>query len=589
MHRILHALATERFATLEAASSLEEWPVRPLQRRAAYRALREARTVTRLTEVTDLARIARLRAAGRSLGEGFDDPSKVAYAYAALPVPPERHVPVVTIALLTALSVVALVAYGWRVATRPFDAAAKGTGRAFAERFGGHVADVANGKRPSPDEAMRRVFPGGLEPPADGSMKDLFAAQIAAAGDEGQMPLVFQKTREVNDAFGKLGQPWYIDARYYRNAPLLYAFYREREDEGRADGFAPERIVFAWRLDRLNISKAALGYTHREAGAALVLYDQVEEFLIRDVLPALAEGEKVELVDTASRDPQKAWQEDIETRSARMVRESFAGAADREKLVELGKLLARRRALVRKWRDELAAQQRILHAPSRLIPEADYARDLLHRVSSSSRHEWEDIHDALASRSTMATFEALRDRFAEDVARHELQHRFDAQRTKDCDERSPCASMVVPAAVRSRVGPNDDRPLLLGSMAGRVRNETSAYLAQMASPGGMPKMTLLSLLPTVLDREAWGDVYCNTMIVILDVLAAELGLVDESMPLVVRGTVQRASVASLVTILFSKSDDELRRVAAKKWHDLFEADLPSATIAHVHQAKRWRH
>ena len=52
----------------------------------------------------------------------------------------------------------------------------------------------------------------------------------------------------------------------------------------------------------------------------------------------------------------RAWQEDIETRSARMVRESFAGAADREKLVELGKLLARRRALVRRWRDELAAQ-----------------------------------------------------------------------------------------------------------------------------------------------------------------------------------------------------------------------------------------
>jgi hypothetical protein len=126
-------------------------------------------------------------------------------------------------------------------------------------------------------------------------------------------------------------------------------------------------------------------------------------------------------------------------------------------------------------------------------------------------------------------------------------------------------------------------------MAGRVRNETSAYLAQMASPGGMPKMTLLSVLQTVLDRDAWGDVYCNTTIVILDVLAAELGLVDESMPLVAGGSVQRASVASLVTILFSKSDDELRRVAAKKWHDLFGAELPNATIGRVHQAKRWRH
>jgi len=589
MQRILHALATERFATVEAASSLEEWLVRPFRQRAAERALSEAQSVTRLTELSDLARVARLRAAGRGLGTGFDDASQVAYAYAALPIPPERQLPVAALGLLAAVVCLALGLYGWRLATRPFDAAATGTGRALAERFGGHVADVANGKRPSPKEAMRRVFPGGLEAPAGAAMEALFAAQIAAADDASRMPSVFQKTREVNAAFNELRQPWYIDARYYRDAPLLYAFYREREDEGRADGFAPERIVFAWRLDRLNVSKAALGYTHRGADAALVLYDQVEEFLIRDVLPALVEGEKVDLVDAASRDPQKAWQEDIETRSARMVRESFAGAADRDKLVEVGKLLARRRALVRKWRDELASQQRILHVPSRLIPEADYAKDLLHRVSSSSRHEWEEIHDALASRSTMATFEALRDRFADDVARHELQHRFDAQRTKGCDETSPCASMVVPAAVRNRVGPNDGRPLLLGSMAGRVRSETSAYLAQMATPGGMPKMTLLSLLPTVLDRDAWGDVYCNTAIVILDVLAAELGLVDETMPLVVRGTVQRASVASLVTVLFAKSDDELRHVAAKKWHDLFEADLPSTTIVHVQQAKRWRH
>ncbi|MDF2698391.1 MAG: hypothetical protein K0S65_6775 [Labilithrix sp.] len=367
MHRILHALATERFLTAEAAASLEEWLVRPFRRRAAERALREAHSVTRLTVLTDLARVARLRAAGMSLGSGFDDVVQVAGAYARLPIPADRRAPLATLGLLSAIVVIASSLFAWRLATRPFDAAAKGTGRAFAERFGGQVADVANGARPSPEDAMRRVFPGGLEAPAGDAMKGLFAAQVEAANDVSRMPLVFQKTREVNDAFGKLGQPWYIDARYYRNAPLLYAFYREREDEGRADGFASERIVFAWRLDHLNISKAALGYTHREAGAALVLYDQVEEFLIRDVLPALVEGEKVDFIDTASRDPKKAWQEDIETRSARMVRESFASAADRDKLLELGKLLARRRAIVRRWRDELALQQRILREPSRLI------------------------------------------------------------------------------------------------------------------------------------------------------------------------------------------------------------------------------
>lgn len=588
MHRILHALATEQFATLEAAATLEEWIVRPYRRRAAARAL-DAASATKLSALHDLARIARLGASGVSLGSGFDDAAAVAHAYAMLPAPPPRRAPMVTLGLVGILAVLATAAIAFRIATRPFDAAAKGTGAAFARSFGTHVADVANGARPAPDDAMRRVFPSGLEPPAGAAMKELFAAQVEAAGDASRMPAVFEKARAVNDAFAALGQPWFVDARYYRDAPLLYAFYREREDEGRADGFAPERVVYLWRLDRLNISKAALGYTHREAGAALVLYDQVEEFLIQDVLPALAEGEKLELIDTPSRDATKAWQDDIETRAARMVRESFAGAADRDRLVELGALLARRRAIVRKWRSELAAQNRILREPNRLIPEADYAGDLLHRVSSSSRHEWEDVHDALASRSAMTTFEALRDRFADDVARHELQHRFDAQRTKECDGAAPCVSMVVPAAVRARVGPKGEEPVAIGSMTGRVRNETSAYLAQMASPSGMPKMTLLSLLRTVLDREAWGDVYCNTTIVLLDVLAAELGLVDEGMPLVAGGAVQRASVASLVALLFAKPDEELRRVTAKIWRDLFASELPAPSITRTHQAQRWRH
>jgi hypothetical protein len=280
-------------------------------------------------------------------------------------------------------------------------------------------------------------------------------------------------------------------------------------------------------------------------------------------------------------------------RAARMVRESFAGAADREQLLALGKLLARRRAIVRKWRDELATQNRTLRQPNCLIPEADYAADLLHRVSSSSRHEWEDIHDALTSRGMLRTFETLRDRFADDVARHELQHRFDGQLSKDCVETTPCASLAIPEAVRRHVGPADGRPVLLGSMPGRVTVETSAYLAQMTV--GMPKMTLLSLLRTVLDREAWGDVYCNTTLVLLDVLGKQLHYDDhllgheEARSLVAGGAVQRANVAALVGFLFEHSDDELRATAAKAWSDLFGREVPKAVIRNVHQGPRWRH
>ncbi len=590
MHRILHALATERFATLEAAGAAEEWVLRPLRRRAAGKALRDADAVTKLTDLAHLARVARLRTTPGAAEVDFDDALAVSAAYDALPPRTPAALPIQTLGLLFGLALVVASGFAVFAFTRPFAADGSGVGRALAQNFGGQVADVANGQRPSPEAALRRVFPlHELPAPAEGPMLDLFAAHLAAADDAARMPQVYEKTRDVNRAFAQLGQPFYLDARHYQGAPLLYAFYKEREDEGRAPGFAGERVVFLWRLDHLNISKAALGYTHREADAALVLYDQVEELLIRDVLPALAEGEKVELIDEASRDPKKAWQDDIETRSARMVRESFAGAADHDKLVELGSLLARRRSIVKRWQSDLAGQGKRLREPVRLLPEADYVKELWLLVPSASRREWEEVHDALASKAVTATFEALRDRFADNVARHELQHRFDGQKTPECNAASPCAALDIPAAVKTRVGPRDDAPVMLGSMPGRVRNETSAYLAEMARPGGMPKMTILGLLRTVLDREAWGDVYCNTTLVLLDVLGAELGLADPGMPLVVQGAVQRASVASLAALLFARGDDDLRAAAGKKWRDLYGYEVPAATMKLVTQGRRWRH
>ncbi len=590
MHRILHALATERFATLEAAGAAEEWLLRPFRRRAAGKALRAADTVTKLTDLAHLARVARLRATPGGAEVDFDDEPAVVAAYASLPARPPAGLPLQTLGLFFGLAIAVATGFGVRAFTRPFAADGSGVGRALAQNFGGQVADVANGERPSAQAAVRRVFPlHELPAPAEGPMLELFAAQMAAADDAARMPEVYAKTRDVNRAFAKLGQPFYLDARHYQRAPLLYAFYKEREDEGRAPGFAGERVVFLWRLDHLNISKAALGYTHREADAALVLYDQVEELLIQDVLPALAEGEKVDLVDAPSRDPKKAWQDDIENRAARMVRESFAGAADHDKLVALGTLLARRRAIVKKWQGDLALQGKRLREPTRLLPEADYVKELWLMVPTNSRREWEEVHEALASKAVLAIFESLRDRFADNVARHELQHRFDGQKTPDCNAVSPCAALDIPAAVKHRVGPRDETPVTLGSMPGRVRNETSAYLAEMARPGGMPKMTILGLLRTVLDREAWGDVYCNTTLVLLDVLGAQLGLADESMPLVIQGAVQRASVASLVTLLFARSDDDLRKAAAEKWRELYGYEVPSATMKLVSQEKRWRH
>ncbi len=584
-------MATGRYETVDAAGEVEEWLLRPFRHRRARRAIAAAHLATQHVDIAHVARVARLLSLRATLGLNLDDVSAVTASYANVPPSLPRGWPRQTVLLFAGLLALFGVGVTVRALTRPFAADGTVLGDAFAHAFGAHVASVANGGKPDPERAVQQVFPrGALPAPARGPMKELFAAQLSAAKDPERMPDVFARTRDVNRALAAAGQSFYLDARYYRQAPILYAFYKEREAEGSAPGFAPERMVYLWRLDSLNLTKAALGYTHREADAGMVLYDQVEEFLIQDVLPALVEGESVELIDAPSRDKKKAWQEDIEVRSARMVRQSFAGAADRDQLLEVGTLLARRRAILRKWRTELSAQGKELREPRRLLPEANYVKDLWALVPSASRYEWEEVHDKLRGERVLRTFESLRDLFAEDVVRHELQHRFDAQKTPGCDGTAPCATLDIPAPVRNRVGPKSkDEIVGVGSMPGRVRNETSAYLAEMARPGGMPKMTILSLLRTVLDREAWGDAYCNTTLVLLDVLGGAFGLVDEGMPLVVSGAVQRASVASLVSILFAKSDDELRGTAAKAWAELYGYPLPVAQMKLVAQGKRWRH
>ncbi|NOU28645.1 MAG: hypothetical protein HOO96_12125, partial [Polyangiaceae bacterium] len=193
MDRILHALATERFATLEAAGAAEEWLLRPFRRRAAGKALRAADTVTELTDLAHLARVARLRASATEVD--FDDERAVSAAYASLPPRPPAGLPLQTLGLFFGLAIAVATGFGVRAFTRPFAADGSGVGRALAQNFGGQVADVANGERPSAQAAVRRVFPlHELPAPAEGPMLELFAAQMAAADDAARMPEVYAKT-----------------------------------------------------------------------------------------------------------------------------------------------------------------------------------------------------------------------------------------------------------------------------------------------------------------------------------------------------------------------------------------------------------
>lgn len=593
--RILEDLASGQADNVEDAARKEERLLRRFFRRSAEKRLREAHVRTNKVEAVHVARVARiLGASGRSEDPvDLDDEASVLTAWNRVPKPKGRGLPLFTLLLCLLLGATPFVVLLVRTAMKPFDPTRMGVGRSLHANLTNHVTRVTSGERFGPEQSVARVFAldrGKLGDSTTLAFERFFGAYEAAADDSKTMPRLYVETRNVNRALQDRGLPFYLDTKLWApKKPIIYSYYIEREDHASAPGFASERIVFLWRLDRLNITKAAMGYTHREADAALVLYDQIESFLIRDVLPALSNGEKVELIDDASRDAKKAWQEDIEQRSARMVRESFVNAADRESLAALGELLAKRRKIVAKWRTELASQRIMLHPPDRLIPEADYVKDLWLLVPAASRTEWDNVHDALQSKHMIATFESLRDRFARDVARHELQHRFDAQRTKECQWDTPCEQIKIPSEIAKRTGFSASDKPIFGTMPVRVWDETSAYLSEMAFEGSMPKMSILSILRSVLDRDAWGDAYCTTAIVLLEALAEEFGIADAQYPLVVSGYIQRGAVSSLVVLLYAKTDAELRTAAAKAWSKLYGSVLPAPTMTLGHQGKHWRH
>src|SRR5262249_22068532 len=156
--------------------------------------------------------------------------------------------------------------------------------------------------------------------------------------------------------------------------PILMSSYVEREVELVLGG-RHVRALHLWRLDRFGIRFGALGYTRPRTPAALVLLDQVETDLVRWVLPALPEGESMELVDDESRLRPEPWVTDVERRAAGVLRKHYALLGSDPAVERVGRLLARRRALVKKWTASLSGQGLAFNVPERLIPEGDYAKE----------------------------------------------------------------------------------------------------------------------------------------------------------------------------------------------------------------------
>jgi hypothetical protein len=451
-----------------------------------------------------------------------------------------------------------------------------------AHQSGGHV----------PATQRAALFPASTKPAfgeAAGAIDAVFttiddAARIEPTTADARQEAFLAALTTANVALEKGKKPYFLDGDLFgasdRRLPVVFSFYVQREGTFPVgEPSLPERVVWVWRLDGLNLRKPYLGYTRPAMGAAIVSLDEVESQLVQYVLPALAPGEPVELLDEVSLDGSLAWQKTLQDRAGEAVRAEVGRGADAA-TGEVGQLLARRRKLIRSWRTDLAALGHRLVIPERLIPEADYVHDLAGRLGRGELADWEDVHDDLHAEPRLRAFERVRDGFALAVQRHELQHRLDFR----------LELVPLPPSLRELLGVRNELALSPTSLPLRVRDEHAAYLASLASTS-YPHTDTVLLSRFLFDKSQWGDVYSYTALAVLSDLATHLDVVP-SEPLVERRAIVRERVARLLERLLSFDDGALRDAARRAFVAARGGDGPvalPATLPSTQSAAAWRH
>jgi hypothetical protein len=534
-------------------------------------------------------RVAALHLAKILPEEGFEDPAAVGREYERLRARcrPPRKGPwlLATVGVVLLLGAVALVAF--RVVSAPFDPRNESAGSLLGPALTDFVAAGAEevGASNVRIERMKGQAHDAFGERAATALSRMLveAVQLRRAEDPSgeRMDRLLNATTDFDTFLAEGDHPYFIDVDEYggreRTLPLLLSFYIERERRVEAAGRAI-RVVHLWRLDELAVRQGYLGYTRPHTPAALVLLDQVEEDLIGDVLPALPEREVMEFVDFATRHRGEPWVKDVEAAAAKAVRKHFAAMpeAQRRRHEAVGELLARRRKLVHDWQLTTRALGERLRVPRRLIPEADYLGDLELKVPRDQLRSWESIHEQLLEQQHLSAFHQLRDNYVHAVERHEVQHRIDYAREL----------FAVPQVLAERLGLENPLGASAGTLAGRSRDELSAYLASIATAEPTPHLQLALLCRHLFDERTLGGPYSYAALGAFESIARELGIQAAALE---KRVLKRPDFAELVVQVLSRESTELRDAAKRVYEKQYETALTEPKLVTQRDFAVWRH
>ncbi len=371
------------------------------------------------------------------------------------------------------------------------------------------------------------------------------------------------RTHDVSFQLGALGLGYYLDAdvtsRGNSRDAYLYAYRVELISVLERDR-VPMRVLDLRRLDRLNYSQTNFGMQGEELGDPLVLLDQIEKNVVtRDLLVLDAKG-SFRIGGDEWMNGNKAALE-LRANVDRAVRRELLAALgdDSENGAAVGALLVERAGLLGDWKHH---GMRLRAITSVFLPD-DLLEQLGKSVPKLERRRAEQIESKLAELGAAQLAAKLEDALRVSVERHEAQHGYDIE-----------ATLRQPPDIEALVGPVEENGVSR-HFARRVRNETSAYLSQIASDPLTPHWALWTLADFAFDKDQWGGVYSHVAAIVVVELARELGAKDTG-SVIEYGKINRERLAALAELIAAADGARLRQAAAASWTRLF--DVPYRPI-----------
>jgi hypothetical protein len=330
--------------------------------------------------------------------------------------------------------------------------------------------------------------------------------------------------------------------------PFLLVYHVERVARFTAAGVDVSALHLR-RLDDLNIHPPHLGMTRPELAEALVLVEEAERLAAGALLPALADGAVFRMVeDVGVEFPDRAA---VEARAGELARRELRAAVtlDAAALARTARALGRRRDFYERWRSPLERGGFFL-APQGLRLPADFRESLLHRLPVDTLDDLAAAEADLADEDAARVFAGVVAAVVAMTERHEVQHRLDF-------------------SIPTRPMPE---PLAELEASESARDETSAYLAEVARGGRTPLLGLTLLARALFDPAYWGGAESYAAVVIFGGLAGELGIATK--PLIVERRIDRAAAARAYLAVTEQPLDKLQGAAGRLWTRYFERPLP---------------